>query len=149
MSTHNAKIAWQRTGDDFSYKSYTRDHTWTFEGGEVVQASAAPGYLGSEKRVDPEEGFVASLSSCHMLTFLYIASMKKFVIDSYTDNAVGHMEKNEAGKLAITRVALRPSIQFSGATIPTAAEIEAMHHTAHSECFIANSVTTDVVVEPA
>ena len=149
MSEHKAKIAWERTGDDFSVRAYTRDHTWTFEGGEVVRASAAPAYLGSETHVDPEEALVASLSSCHMMTFLYIASMKKYVIDSYSDSAVGHVEKNDAGKLAVTRIVLRPDIQFSGEKIPTAEEIAAMHDGAHAECFIANSITASVVVEPA
>jgi organic hydroperoxide reductase OsmC/OhrA len=100
-----------------------------------------------EDAVDPEEAFVAALSSCHMLTFLYLAAKKKFVIESYRDNAVGFMEKNEAGRLAITRVTLRPDIVFSGDSRPSASDLVALHHAAHDECYIANSVKTEVRVE--
>ena len=112
-----------------------------------MQASAAPAYLGNPKLVDPEEAFVASLSSCHMLTFLAIAAKKKFVLDEYVDNAVGHMEKNAEGKMAITKVTLKPKITFSGDKKPTAEELDKMHHAAHDNCFIANSVKTEVTVE--
>ncbi len=108
-----------------------------------MEATAAPAYLGNPKLVDPEEAFVASLSSCHMLTFLAVACKKKFVLDEYTDDAVGHMEKNENGKLAITRVELHPKLKFSGEKQPTEQELDEMHHFAHSECFIANSVKTE------
>jgi len=147
MSEHKAHIAWQRTSDDFTYDAYTRDHTWTFEGGEVVKASAAPSYLGSENRVDPEEALVAALSSCHMLTFLAIAAKKRLTVDCYIDQAVGFMGKNEAGKLVITRTILRPDIKFSGEKIPTPEQIDKMHHLAHQECFIANSVITEISIE--
>ena len=112
-----------------------------------MQASAAPAYLGNAKLVDPEEAFVASLSSCHMLTFLAIACKKKFVLDDYVDEAVGFMEKNAEGKLAITRVTLRPRLKFSGDKQPTAEEIEEMNHMAHEQCFIANSVKTEITIE--
>ena len=98
--------------------------------------------------VDPEEAFIASLSSCHMLWFLSIAAKRKFRVDSYTDNAEGIIEKNEAGKLAMTRVMLRPDVSFSGEKIPSRAELDQMHHEAHEECFIANSVKTEVRCEP-
>jgi len=112
-----------------------------------MQASAAPVYLGNPKFVDPEEAFVASLSSCQMLTFLAVACKKKFVLDEYVDEAVGRMEKNAEGRLAITRVTLRPRLKFSGDKHPTPEEIEEMNHMAHDQCFIANSVKTEVIIE--
>lgn len=145
MSQHTARIDWQRTGDDFSLKDYSRDHTWTFNGGTSVAASAAPDYLGSPERVDPEQALVAAISSCHMLTFLAIASRRGLVVDRYTDDAVGTLEKNAEGKLAITRVELRPAIAFAGET-PDAATLDEMHHQAHERCFIASSVKTEVEV---
>ena len=113
-----------------------------------MQASAAPAYLGNPKYVDPEEAFVASLSSCHMLTFLAVACKKKFVLDEYVDEAVGHMEKNAEGKLAITRVVLRQKTKFSGDKQPSKEELDEMNHTAHEQCFIASSVKTEVMIEP-
>jgi organic hydroperoxide reductase OsmC/OhrA len=147
MSEHKITLTWQREDSPFDYQKYPRDHTWKFDGGHEMQASAAPAYLGNPKFVDPEEAFVASLSSCQMLTFLAVACKKKFVIDEYVDEAVGHMEKNAEGKLAITRVTLRPRLKFSGEKQPTAQDIEEMNHAAHDQCFIANSVKTEVTVE--
>jgi organic hydroperoxide reductase OsmC/OhrA len=115
-------------------------------GGHTMTATAAPAYLGNPANVDPEEAFVASLASCHMLTFLSIACKQKFVLDSYEDEAVGHMEKNADGKLAITRVELRPKITWSGNRRPSVEELDKMHHAAHENCFIANSVKTNVTV---
>jgi organic hydroperoxide reductase OsmC/OhrA len=148
MAEHKVTVDWRRTQDDFSYEAYTRDHTWTFEGGVQVPASAAPLFRGSPERVDPEEAFVAALSSCHMLSFLAIASRKGYKIDRYNDEAVGHLEKNSDGKLVITRVYLRPRIAFSGSRVPTLEQIENMHHQSHDQCFIANSVKTEVICEP-
>ena len=149
MSEHKATVKWARNGADFGYKSYPRNHTWHFEGGVEVPGTAAPAYLGDPNRVDPEKAFVASLSSCHMLTFLALASNKGFVVDSYEDNAVGQVEKNAAGKLAVTRVDLHPRVGFSGAKMPAQADLDWLHDKAHRECFIANSVTTEVHVVPA
>ena len=149
MSEHKANVIWARNGVDFSYKTYPRDHVWRFPNGVEVPGSAAPAYLGNPERVDPEAAFVAALSSCHMLTFLAVASMKGFVVDSYEDAAVGHLEKNAAGKMAITRLDLHPKIVFSGAKLPAAADLDALHDKAHKECFIANSVTTEVKVVAA
>jgi organic hydroperoxide reductase OsmC/OhrA len=146
MSEHKANIIWARNGADFGYKNYPRDHVWRFPNGVEVPGSAAPAYLGNANRVDPEAAFVAALSSCHMLTFLALASNKGFVVDSYQDAAVGHLEKNANGKLAITRVELHPTIVYSGAKQPAAADLEWLHDKAHKECFIANSVTTEVKV---
>jgi len=109
-------------------------------------ATAAPAFLGNPAHVDPEEAFVASLSSCHMLTFLAIACKHKLVLDSYDDDAVGHLEKDADGKLAITRVELRPRIMWGGDRKPSAEELDKMHHAAHENCFIANSVKTEVRV---
>ena len=141
-------LTWTRDDKPFEYQKYSRDHTWKFDGGHEMQASAAPAYVGNPQLVDPEEAFVASLSSCHMLTFLAIACKKRFVLDEYTDDAVGYMEKNPEGKLAIMRVTLKQRLKFSGDKQPTAQELEEMNHAAHDQCFIANSVKTEVTVEP-
>jgi organic hydroperoxide reductase OsmC/OhrA len=147
MSEHHATVSWTRTSKDYTYESYNRDHDWTF-GGAPVQASAAPAYRGTATRVNPEEALVAALSSCHMLTFLAIAAKKRLSLDSYEDAAIGYMEKNAAGQLAVTRVTLRPKIAWSsGVTVPQDV-LDKLHHDAHAGCFIANSVKTDVTVEP-
>lgn len=148
MSEHHATICWGRGEVEFRYDSYSRDHDWSFPGGERVAASAAVEYLGSAERVDPEEAFVASLASCHMLTFLAIAARKRLVVDSYRDEAVGFMEKNEQGRLAVTRVVLRPRIEWEGEP-PSAEAIEKIHQLSHETCFIANSVRTEIRVESA
>lgn len=146
MSEHRANIKWSRDGKDFTYKAYSRDHAWKFPNGVEIPASATPVYLGNPGRVDPEAALVAALSSCHMLTFLALACNKGFVVESYEDDAVGHLEKNAAGKMAITRVELRPKISFGGTKQPTPADMDWLHDKAHKECFIANSVTTEVTV---
>jgi len=148
MSEHKVNISWARDGSDFGYKTYSRDHVWRFDNGVEVPASAAPAYLGDPRRVDPEAAFVAALSSCHMLTFLALASNRGFVVDNYEDNAIGLLEKNAGGKLAVTRVELRPKIVFGGDKQPTLADLDWLHEKAHRECFIANSVTTDIKVTP-
>ena len=148
MSEHKVTLRWERGGAEFVYQKYPRDHTWSFDGGHTMTATAAPAYLGNPANVDPEEAFVASLSSCHMLTFLAIACKKRFVLDEYVDEAVGVMEKNAEGRLAITRVTLRQRLKFSGEKQPTSQDIEEMNHAAHEQCFIANSVKTEVKVEP-
>jgi len=147
MSEHKVTLEWKRGTEEFSYESYTRDNVLVFEGGVRVPASAAPAYRGNPAHVNPEEALVGALSSCHMLTFLAGAAKKQFVVDQYSDHAVGVLEKNQKGKLAITRVILRPRIVFGGPTPPTTEQITALHERAHSDCFIANSVTTDVTVE--
>ena len=149
MSVHTVTINWKRETPDFVFQSYKRDHDWSFDAGVTVRASATPDYLGSASCVDPEEAFVASLSSCHMLTFLAIACKKRFVVDSYRDHAIGVLDKDSSGRLAIVRVTLRPEITFGGEKTPTQEELKYMHHQAHNACFIANSVKTEVVVEPA
>ena len=148
MSEHKVTLEWKRETPDFSYQSYNRDHDWTFDAGVTVRASAAPAYLGNSGCVDPEEAFVASLSSCHMLTFLAIAARKRYVVDAYLDQAVGILAKNAAGNLAITKVTLRPEIRFSGEKQPNTEELMRLHEQAHHACFIASSVKTEIVVEP-
>ena len=149
MSEYRVSVSWRRTSAGFTYDEYNREHTWSFDAGIQVQASAAPAFRGKTDCVDPEEAFVASLSSCHMLTFLAIASRKRLVVDSYEDDAVGFMEKNSQGKLAVTRVVLRPRIRFSGSEIPSGELLMKLHDQSHHDCFIANSVLTTVTVEPA
>ncbi len=146
MSEHLAKIAWQRDGKPFDYESYSRNHVWSFASGREVAASAAPDFLGDADRVDPEAAFVAAVASCHMLTFLAIAARKRLTVERYEDDAVGTLAKNEDGRLAVTKVVLRPRITFSG-DAPSAEQIDKMHHQSHAACFIANSVRSEVVVE--
>ena len=145
MSQHTASINWQAESEDPSYDVYTRNHTWSFDNGSSVNASATPEYKGDPANIDPEEAFVASIASCHMLTFLAIASKKRLVVRAYSDNAVGHLEKTDTGKFAITRVQLQPKVKFAADT-PSADTLTKMHHSAHEHCFIANSVNTKVEI---
>ena len=153
MSEHVATISWKRKGPDFAKAKYSREHTWTFDGGLVVPASPAPTSVpapwSNANNVDPEEAFVAAISSCHMLVFLWVASRKGFQIESYEDRAVGVMTKNERGQMWVSKVTLRPAINWSGEKVPTASEIDHLHHEAHEQCFIANSVKTEIAVEGA
>jgi organic hydroperoxide reductase OsmC/OhrA len=144
---HRATVLWQRTSQDYTYNTYNRDHSWRFHA-VSVPASAAPEYRGNPECVNPEEAFVASLSSCHMLTFLAIAAKKKLSLDSYSDEAVGYLEKGVSGKMMITRVVLHPRITWSPSVVVSREVLDEMHHGAHAECFIANSVSTEISVEP-
>jgi organic hydroperoxide reductase OsmC/OhrA len=146
MSEHVAEIRWKRETESFAYDHYNRAHEWTFDAGVTVPGSAAPAYKGDADRVDPEEAFVAALSSCHLLTFLAIAAKKKLVVDAYEDRAVGHMDKNAQGKLAVTSVDLHPHVTFAPGVEVDAATLKKLHHDAHENCFIANSVKTLVIV---
>lgn len=148
MSEYKTRLSWKSESEDFSYKAYTRTHEWTFGGGQEIAASAAPEFLGKAEFVNPEEAFAASLGSCHLLTFLAIASFKNFSIRSYTDECVAIVEKNKDRKKAVTRVYLRPQVEFYGENLPGEEEIKSMHDKAHNECFISNSVLTEVIVEP-
>ncbi|MEZ9385624.1 OsmC family protein [Vibrio lentus] len=152
MSEYSAVIRWARGDDEaFSDNQYSRGHMWEFDGGVTVPASSSPHVVplpfSVEANVDPEEAFIAALSSCHMLTFLGIAAKQKYVIDSYVDDAVGVLEEDESGSSSVTKVTLRPDIVFSGSKIPTAKQLDKLHHLAHKNCFIANSVKTEIVVE--
>ncbi len=147
---YTATVAWARNGAAFTDNQYSRAHEWRFDGGAVVPGSSAPQSVplpySDAAAVDPEEALVAALSSCHMLFFLAFATKKGWVVDSYTDNAAGTMEKNTDGKTAITRIVLRPRVMFAG-NPPPQAEIDHVHHRAHEECYIANSIKADVVIE--
>lgn len=151
MSTYTALVRWERGEATFLDDKYSRAHTWEFDGGLSVPASASPDIVPSPMavaaNVDPEEAFVASLASCHMLFFLSIAAKRGVIVDRYTDNATGFMEQNERGRMAITRVVLRPEARYGRTSDPTRDEIERMHHQAHGLCFIANSVRTEVVTD--
>ena len=151
MAEHTCTVAWERGSADFVDRRYSRAHTWTFDGGAVVRGSPSPHIVpppGSDPAaVDPEEAFVASLSSCHMLWFLDLAARRGYRIDRYVDHAVGTMGRNAAGKLAMTRVVLRPAVTFGPGPQPDAATLEGLHHEAHDQCFIANSIKTTVLVE--
>lgn len=151
MSSYFAEVKWQRNDQNFLANEYSRGHEWRFDGGVTVPASASPHIVplpwSVEENVDPEEAFAASLASCHMLFFLSIASKRKFQVDSYSDNAEAIMEKNAQGKLVISKVILRPEIEFSGDKIPSQDAIDKLHHLAHESCFLANSVKSEVVVE--
>ena len=147
-----AHIHWERGAALFTDNRYSRGHTWRFDGGVEVAASSSPFVvrvpLSVEAAVDPEEALVAALSSCHMLSFLSFAARERWRVDAYTDDAVGVMGRNAAGKEAMVRVTLRPRVSFSGERLPSPADIAALHHRAHEECYIANSVTTEIRVEP-
>lgn len=146
MSEHAARIAWTRGSVPFDYESFSRDHTWTFPDGVTVRASSAAEFRGGDSSVDPEEGLVAAASACHMLTFLAVASRKRIVVDGYEDDAVGILEKNDEGRLAITRITLRPRVTFAEPDAVSPEELERLHESAHRNCFIANSIRAAVTV---
>ena len=149
---YRARIHWERGAAVFTDRRYSRAHRWHFDGGIDVPASSSPHVVrvpfSDEHAVDPEEALVAALSSCHMLFFLDFASAKGLRVDEYTDEASGIMGKNSAGRIAMLSVTLHPRVSFSGERPPTRADVEALHHRSHEECFIANSVTTEVRCEP-
>lgn len=150
MSEHSAIVEWANPSPEYLKGRYSREHTWVFDGGATVMASSSPSVvpvpMSNPAGVDPEEAFIASLSSCHMLTFLDLARRKGFTIERYRDEAVGHMTKNAEGAMWISEVILNPEISYSGDKRPTAQEAEDLHHAAHKLCFISNSVKTDVKV---
>ena len=151
MSEHQATIRWSRTGPDFLKGQYSREHSWTFDGGLTVPASPSPSIVpapwSNAASVDPEEAFVAAISSCHMLVFVWLASRAGFICDRYEDAAVGVMTKNERGVPWVSQVTLRPRLAWSGEKLPTPADLDRLHHAAHEQCFIANSVKTVITVE--
>ena len=150
MGEHKATISWKRTSADFVKGKYSREHTWTFDGGLSVPASPSPSVVpapySNPANVDPEEAFVAAIASCHMLTYLHLASKKGFQVDSYDDEAVGVMAKNERGVPWVSEVTLNPKISYSGEKSPAPTDVEQLHHLAHEQCFIANSIKTKVRV---
>jgi organic hydroperoxide reductase OsmC/OhrA len=152
MAQHGAEVLWERGGQDFLDGRYSRRHLIRFDGGAQVPGSSSPHVVAvpysDPAAVDPEEAFVASLASCHMLWFLSIAADRGYRVDRYADSATGVMRRNAAGKLHVATVTLKPRVEFSGDRIPSRAQIDDMHHHAHEECFIANSVNTEVRCEP-
>jgi organic hydroperoxide reductase OsmC/OhrA len=151
MSEHRATIRWERRpADDFAKGRYSREHTWSFDGGFTMPASPAPNVvpppMSNPAYVDPEEAFVASISSCHMLTFLYLAGRRTFVVERYVDEAVGTMAKNERGVPWVSKVTLNPEITWAGENRPSHEALAKLHHEAHEQCFIACSVKTEIVV---
>jgi organic hydroperoxide reductase OsmC/OhrA len=153
MHNYEAHVSWSRgAGEKFTDGRFSRAHQWAFDGGVTVKASASPSVvplpLSAADAVDPEEALVASTSSCHMLYFLFFAARRGFVVDSYVDNAFGVLEKNASGKIVMSRITLRPRIVLSGDKRPSADEFASLHHAAHDECFIANSLKSEILVEP-
>jgi organic hydroperoxide reductase OsmC/OhrA len=151
MSEHKATIVWENPGGDFAKGRYSREHTLTFDGGLTVPASSSPAVVpvpySNPANVDPEEAYVASLSSCHMLTYLYVAYKAGYDLERYEDQATGTITKNEKGTPWVSRVVLRPKVTYRGEKRPEQAEEERLHHAAHEGCFISNSVKTEITVE--
>jgi organic hydroperoxide reductase OsmC/OhrA len=152
MSEHKATVHWRRGTAEFAKGKYSRGHTWHFDGGVNVPASASPDVVPTPwsiaEAVDPEEAYVAALSSCHMLWFLSLAAAEGFIVDSYEDEAIGHMREIAPKRLAVAEVVLRPYIVFDLDHAATHEQVEALHHAAHEKCFLANSVKTKIRVEP-
>ncbi len=147
MSQHTAKVQWKRNTPDFAYETYDRTHEVSFEGGKSVTASSAKEFLGKPELVNPEEMLAAALSSCHMLTFLAVAAKSRLVVESYEDTATAILDKNAAGRMAVTKTILRPKVTFSKDTPVANERLVELHEKAHRNCFIANSVACEVVTE--
>lgn len=148
-----ARLEWQRNGQNFLDQKYSRGHEWIFDGGLRVPASSSPLSvplpMSVADNVDPEEALVAAAASCHMLFFLSIAARRGHTVESYVDNAVGLLEKDDKGRMSMTNITLRPEIVFAGVAWPSEEEIAAIHHEAHDKCYIANSLKTEITIEPA
>lgn len=152
MHSYDATISWERGDQAFTDNRYSRGHRWAFDGGAEVAASSSPHVvplpMSVAANVDPEEAVVAAISSCHMLFFLGIAARRGFIVDSYLDRASGIMGKNSEGKIAMTRITLRPEVKFGGERRPTQDDIDRIHHDSHEQCFIANSLKSEIVLDP-
>lgn len=142
--TYTIDLNWKRNTPDFSYDHFNRDHTLTFSGPQTLRNSSAPEYLGNTDTANPEELLASALCSCHMLTFLAVASKMGYTVDSYSDHAEAVLGKNEEGRLCVTEITLKPVIGFSGNKIPDAEQLKSLHEKAHRNCFIANSIKTKV-----
>jgi organic hydroperoxide reductase OsmC/OhrA len=151
MKAHVVEIDWKRDGSAFTDHKYSRAHVWRFDGGAEVPASSSPDIVrlpfSDPRAVDPEEAYVASLSSCHMLWFLDLVARDGYVVDRYVDHAEGFLTRNDHGKLWLSRVVLAPRVRFSGSKLPTDAIVDDLHHRAHEECFLANAVRTEIVMQ--
>ena len=149
MAEHAATVTWHLAPRaEFSAQNYNQDHEWTFPGGEVVPASSSPHYNGTATRVNPEEAVIAALSSCHMLTFLALAAKKQLRVLSYLDRASGTLGKNDAGKMSLTEITLRPRVVFADEASPDEATLRALHEEARDRCFIANTLNAKMTLEP-
>jgi len=148
MSHFSIALNWRRTTPDFDHKTFDRSHTWRLAGGQIVQGSAAPDYSGNPEMSNPEEALLAALSSCHMLTFLTIAALRKLTVDRYEDEPLAELGKNEKGKMMVSRLTLQPLVVFSGATIPDADSVRELHRKAKENCFIGNSLLSEMSIEP-
>jgi organic hydroperoxide reductase OsmC/OhrA len=150
MSEYKATIQWRDNGPEFVKGKYSREHVWKFDGGLTIPASSSPSVVrppySNPANVDPEEAFVASIASCHMMTFLYVAQLGGFHVTAYEDQAVGVMARNEKGAMWVSKVTLNPQITYGGDKTPSPEELSNLHHKAHEQCFIANSVKTEVIV---
>ncbi len=153
MHKYVAFISWNRNGGAFRDNRYSRVHEWRFGCGIALTASASPQVvpppMSSAEAVDPEEALIAAASSCHLLSFLYVAAREGYIVDTYTDDAYGLLERVDRRKMAVTRIVLRPIVAFSGEKLPTPEDLAHLHHLAHEECYIANSLKTEIVVEAA
>ncbi|MDG4551410.1 MAG: OsmC family protein [Candidatus Contendobacter sp.] len=148
MSNFSIGLIWQRSTPDFDVKTFSRDHVWRLAGGQTVQGSSAPAYSGNPEMSNPEEALLAALSSCHMLTFLSIAALRKLVVDRYEDEPVAELGKNEKGKIWVAQMTLRPRVTFGGGTIPDEETVRQLHRKAKENCFVGNSLLSQVMLEP-
>ncbi|MDS4029750.1 MAG: OsmC family protein [Candidatus Contendobacter sp.] len=148
MSSFSIGLIWQRSTPDFDVKTFSRDHVWRLAGGQTVRGSSAPDYSGNPEMSNPEEALLAALSSCHMLTFLSIAALRKLVVDRYEDEPTAELGKNEKGKVMVARMTLRPQVTFGGATIPDEDTVRQLHRKAKENCFVGNSLLSQVALEP-
>jgi organic hydroperoxide reductase OsmC/OhrA len=148
MSSFTIGLSWRRATPEFDVKTFNRDHVWHLAGGQTVQGSAAPEYSGNPEMSNPEEALLAALSSCHMLTFLSIAALRKLVVDRYEDEPVAELGKNEKGKVMVARMTLRPQVTFGGATIPDEDAVRELHRKAEENCFVGNSLLSQVTLAP-
>lgn len=148
MSTYSIELAWRRETPDFDYKTFDRGHAWYLAGGQTVLGSAAPEFFGDPAKSNPEEALLAALSSCHMLTFLAVAALKKLVVESYEDEPTAELGKNEKGKTMVSRLVLRPKVVFGGETMPDPDTVAELHRKAKENCFIGNSLLSPVALEP-
>jgi len=148
VSSYSIGLIWRRTTPDFDVKTFNRDHIWHLSGGQAVRGSAAPEYAGNPDMSNPEEALLAALSSCHMLTFLSIAALKRLVVDRYEDDPVAELGKNEKGRIMVARMILRPRVIFGGATIPDASAVRELHRKAKENCFVGNSLLSQLDLEP-
>ncbi len=146
-SEHEVKLHWKKETQSFAYKDYNREHDFIFSDKTIVRASSAPQFLGDPDCVDPEQSYVAAIASCHLLFFIAFCSKKRLSLLDYQDNAIGILEPNEQGKLWISKVILSPQAKFTDGEQPQPAELERLHEMAHKNCFLANSVKSEIVIK--